>query len=299
MLRIGIWFAALIAPCLAHAQARSAAYKFTVFKAPPGVSETLVAKNGMNTKLLERQSPSGKSACLLIQGRTETVISDPNGAFTKCNGLSGNNGVVGFYTGDAISAPYTGFAYINGVYADVVPPGAVADWGSAVNAISSNGLMAGTYLAADLSYPVFLTYGPAYNEVQVDGVNILAATGVNDQGVVVAQEVFATMRGPAISSVLILDGVAFGIIFPGAATTFATGINNKGDVVGYYLDQTSVQHGFIYRSATNKYFGPIDPPGSTSTTLTSIADNGVITGATIPTGATTANAILGIPIPPK
>jgi probable HAF family extracellular repeat protein len=278
--------------------AQSASYDFRVLKSPARVSETLIARNSAGAKLFERESARGALTCVLVKGGSRLIISDPKGSFTRCTGLGSNGGVVGWYdTGNGLP-PYTGFAYLDGAYADVVPGTANPAWGSTVNAVSPNGLMAGMYLAPDGSYPIFVTYGSSYNTVQLGGVQTLIATGVNDSGVLVAQELFATMWGDEISSVLIVDGIASSIVFPGSVTTYANNINNNGDVVGYYADSEEVQHGFIYSSTKNAYFGPIDVPGGADTTLTGITTEDVVTGSAVFPGAMTSQAIIGFPATP-
>ena len=293
ILRMPIVFAAVFCH---QACAQSADYSFSVLRSRAKVSEALVARNAAGASLFQRDFPGGVSNCLLVQGRMRSVVSDPKGTLTRCTGLGDNGGVVGFYSAIGSVPPYSGFAYFNGVYADVVPPGADPIWGSTVNAVSPNGLMAGTYQAADGSYRIFLTYGATYNTIQVGGVEILDATGVNDSGLLVAQELFATMHGDIVSSVLIESGVVSNISFPGSVVTYAYNINDNGDVVGYYYNLDYVSHGFIFSSSKNAYFGPIDVPNATGgTTLTGITSDDVVTGSAIFPGAAVNTAIIGFP----
>lgn len=52
------------------------------------------------------------------------------------------------------------------------------------------------------------------------------------------------------------------INFPNGAGTEATGINDKGDVVGLYFDSAGVQHGFLKKAGGS--YQSIDVPGDTS-----------------------------------
>jgi hypothetical protein len=61
--------------------------------------------------------------------------------------------------------------------------------------------------------------------------------------------------------------------FPKSIATQAIGINDKGDVVGLYLDSGSVQHGFVKRGA--KYTS-IDVKGDTKTEAWGINNSGQI-----------------------
>lgn len=63
---------------------------------------------------------------------------------------------------------------------------------------------------------------------------------------------------------------------PGARSSTAFGINDQGDVVGTYIDQNSVQHGFLLR---NGEFTVIDFPGARSTIARGINVFGEIVGS--------------------
>jgi probable HAF family extracellular repeat protein len=62
----------------------------------------------------------------------------------------------------------------------------------------------------------------------------------------------------------------------GVNGTAATGINNLGQIVGYYLDSNNVQHGYLYSNGT--YITLDDPLGSHATVATGINDSGQIVG---------------------
>jgi len=64
--------------------------------------------------------------------------------------------------------------------------------------------------------------------------------------------------------------------YPKATATEATGINDRGDITGLYLDSAGFQHGFVYLKASNKYTS-IDVPGDTSADAYGINNAGVMT----------------------
>ena len=63
--------------------------------------------------------------------------------------------------------------------------------------------------------------------------------------------------------------------FPLAQNTVAIGINDSGEVAGYYQDAALVNHGFIY---ANGVFSRVDVTGGSGTELTRITNQGAITG---------------------
>jgi probable HAF family extracellular repeat protein len=63
--------------------------------------------------------------------------------------------------------------------------------------------------------------------------------------------------------------------FPGATVTEALGLNNLGQVVGFYNDAAGNPHGFIYSGGV---FTALDDPGPTQTTVNGINNFGQIVG---------------------
>jgi probable HAF family extracellular repeat protein len=70
------------------------------------------------------------------------------------------------------------------------------------------------------------------------------------------------------------NGVFTQIDFPGAKSTVTFGINDSGEVAGYYEDAGSVFHGFLYRNS----FSILDVAGATGTLLTRVSNEGNLTG---------------------
>ncbi|MBV8511219.1 MAG: hypothetical protein JO289_13765 [Xanthobacteraceae bacterium] len=62
---------------------------------------------------------------------------------------------------------------------------------------------------------------------------------------------------------------------PGANLTTSAGINDRGQIVGTYVDSTGESHGYL---DTNGRFTTIDPPGATSAEASGINDRGQIVG---------------------
>jgi probable HAF family extracellular repeat protein len=58
--------------------------------------------------------------------------------------------------------------------------------------------------------------------------------------------------------------------------TIASGINDSGQIVGYFFDTRGVEHGFVDTSGS---FTTIDVPGAQSTTAYGINDSGQIVGS--------------------
>jgi probable HAF family extracellular repeat protein len=65
------------------------------------------------------------------------------------------------------------------------------------------------------------------------------------------------------------------INFPLATSTTAYGINDTGEIAGFYSDAAGDSHGFIY---TGGAFSTVDVAGARSTLLTRIKNGGLVTG---------------------
>ena len=65
------------------------------------------------------------------------------------------------------------------------------------------------------------------------------------------------------------------INFPLATSTIAFGINDTGEIAGFYSDAIGNSHGFIYASGA---FSTVDVAGSRATQLTRIKNGGAVTG---------------------
>src|SRR5438552_3147683 len=86
---------------------------------------------------------------------------------------------------------------------------------------------------------------------------------------------FALSFALGATSNLLADGLTFTAIdYPGAASTQAWGINNRGDIVGYYTLADKSTHGFLLASDGN--FTSIDFPGAAYTSPNGIGPRGDI-----------------------
>lgn len=84
-----------------------------------------------------------------------------------------------------------------------------------------------------------------------------------------------TAVGSAGVTVTTLDNNFLTINYPNAMLTYPSGVNNSGQVIGSFLDQTGTYHGFLYASGN---FSAIDYPGAINTYAAGINDSGQIVG---------------------
>ncbi len=106
----------------------------------------------------------------------------------------------------------------------------------------------------------------------------LLATGLNNAD----QLVGYTVGGEFTGGLLYSQGTISTIEVPGSMDTLAFGINNSGQITGYYDAEFSGTHGFVY---TNGQFTSFDVPGSVGATFAEgINDSGEIAGFIEATG---------------
>jgi hypothetical protein len=77
------------------------------------------------------------------------------------------------------------------------------------------------------------------------------------------------------SGFLLNGGILTTLNLPGAMSTQALGLNNNGQVVGDYVDAGGVMHGFVFDGVNFKSF---DVSGSVATTINGINNQGQIVG---------------------
>ncbi len=167
---------------------------------------------------------------------------------TGVAGFSGYNdeGDVAGYTADA------GFISHDGVVTTISPPGATSAY---VNAINDSGDAVGQFDPAVPVNPLvnqeaFLYKNGVYTTLLPPNAQFVEATGINNLGVVVGYFDETAITGPSgiqvtpILGFTYADGVYREYSVPGEIETELFGLNNAGQVVGYYSDEMGDANGF-------------------------------------------------------
>jgi hypothetical protein len=173
----------------------------------------------------------------------------------------------------AIAAQAQGRVYD---FQNVKAPGAIQTDSYAVN---RNGIIAGDYVDANDSQHGMILNGSKLTTFDLPGCQTagntfgsIAAFGINNLGAVAGWCV-STSTGLPIAFTF-ANGRFTMIAFPQAAATEATGINDKGEVVGTYIDQAGSQHGFYLIGKTYK---SLDIPNAFESTAWGVNNAGLIT----------------------
>jgi probable HAF family extracellular repeat protein len=112
---------------------------------------------------------------------------------------------------------------------------------------------------------------------EAPGATSTYAQGINERGWIVGD----SSPGPSVTSpgatgYLLIGGRYTRIAYPRAVFTQAFDVNNRGQVVGEYLDQNGVYHGYRWQDGR---FTSFDGPRGTGASFTGINDSGDIVGA--------------------
>jgi len=167
---------------------------------------------------------------------TYTTISDPNAVQawggTTVSGVNASGLVVGNYTDT--NGLNQGFAYLNGTYTTISDPNATVS--TYVTGVNDSGQIVGYY-----TYDVTTPTATGASETQVE------------QGFVYSNGTFTTISDPN----------------EGTYGTWVTGINDAGQILGYYANSSGLFYGFVDSNGT---FTSIADPNESLVSSTS--DNG-------------------------
>lgn len=172
----------------------------------------------------------------LYDGQTFTPLQYPGASLTFASGINDNDEIVGGYT-DTNNVSH-GFTWSNGTFITFDYPGASQ---SGVNAINNQGLMVGYFNdAKGIRHNYGYDATGKFRPLDLPKFSVVQGGGLNIHGTVVGMNGIDGFRyNLPRNSYLTLD-------FPNAIYTICDGVNDSGDVVGFYEDQAGVEHGFLY-----------------------------------------------------
>lgn len=191
-------------------------------------------------------TPDGRAHGYLLSNGVLTTIDAPDSAgFTVVTDISpSGKKMVGRYLGT--DGRLHGFSLIAGHFKTIDEPDGVAVQGMALN---SEGVIAGYYMDAAGIFHGFLLDEGTYTTLDPpDSISTGGANGVlkiNSEGEVVG---FYSRVGDAAGASHAFQHNDDGFTtfdFPDATLTCNFGINSRGDIVGLYVDQMGVRHGFL------------------------------------------------------
>ena len=144
--------------------------------------------------------------------------------------------------------------------------------------INAQGLAVGAYLATCCKYPYkAFVYDPVTQLTRTIAEHDAYGTfpnGINSSGVIVGDNV-GSGNNPILKGWADNNTLTKSISVKNALSTYPSSINDAGTIGGWYVDASSVTHGFT-RAGTKTT--NIDPPGATNTYVSSVSNDGTVAG---------------------
>ena len=282
--------------CLASGDDYYRAWSSCVLRLPH-VSLRTISSQGWHWRLPSWVMALALALCLQTTASSQsafatfTVIDVPGASYTFAYGINNSGTIVGSYY-DPASIEHA-FTRSGQIYQTIDIPGYIgttcrnSGWTEAATGINNSGQIAGEYVrfnppvapgicSGSVSAEAFLFANNTPVELNniTDNANVFP-NAINDAGVIVGSyQVFVNRF--RLTHAFLLEGGAYTTIDPpGASQAWATGINNAGQIVGYYNDASGNIHGFFLSRGT---YSLIDFPGATGSQFVGINSSGVAVG---------------------
>jgi hypothetical protein len=186
-----------------------------------------------------------------------------------------------------------GFSLSSGAYTPISVPGALqsmegnssyllnAGGGTQVEGINDNGVIVGGWLKPATGDVSFIYSGGVFTNTNIAYPSSVFTNlrAINDSGIAAGSAELVSGGVATFVDFLYNTGTFTTISFPGATNTHIEGINDNGELVGFFNLSGGVGQagttGFTYQ---NGVFTTVMYPGSNVTELFGISNNGVVTG---------------------
>jgi uncharacterized membrane protein len=220
--------------------------QYTMLDVPGGSS---TGASGINNaaQIVGSYPVGGPSRGFLLSSGSYTVLDAPQAAYTFANGINDSGQIVGSYHLPGNTQGY-GFLLSGGNYTMLDVPGSRPGSTSA-NGINNLGQIVGSSTTGG-----FLLSQGTYTALKVPG----TPDGINDLG-----QIVGTYRIPGGLDEFVYEGFLLSggnytrLNVPDAISTYSFGINNAGQIVGWYTDFHGV-HGFLATPAA----APVPEPST-------------------------------------
>jgi probable HAF family extracellular repeat protein len=192
-------------------------------------------------------------------------------ASTIAIGINDQDQITGAYRSQGL---FHGFLWDKGTFTSINAPNADETF---LHVINNRGQIVGHSRRDVFSLArAFLWNDGTFTFLNIPGVLVVGrnreSLGLNDRG-----QIVGTFQSQGVNHGFLLDeGVVTQIDVPGAKATWAAGINNRGEIVGSYLDAFDVGHAYI-RKADGSFLH-VDAPSAEGIAGVRINDDGDIVG---------------------
>ncbi len=226
----------------------AAGFIFTTLDVPGAASTRAFGINGAG-QIVGSFGAGNSTHGFLYSGGGFTTFDVPGATGTRASGINGSGQIVGsFSAGNSTH----GFVYSGGVFSTIAVPGRQF---TVANGINDLGQIVGEGVNATPFFPFLpptvsvslFHYSSGIFNIFHSSTYLFSdpdvAAGVDNQGNIVG-----TLRAnfPLITDGFLFNsGVYTRLDVPGASSTFANGVNDAGNIVGYYQDAKGFTRGFL------------------------------------------------------
>lgn len=210
---------------------------------------------------------------IILNGSSYNMFNVPGTLGTTLTGINNSGEVVGIYNPAGALSSNSTFLLSNNTFTPITMAGAGIIGAYGINNLGQVvGSFSAGYSGDSSGERGFIYSGGNFTYISPFG---MAFRGINDKGQICGE---AVGLNAAWTGFLYSGGVFTYFNVPNAYSTAPQGINNLGQIVGYYDDSTGLQHGFLRNS--DGTFITIDGPDGIITTLNGINNLGQIVGWT-------------------
>jgi hypothetical protein len=286
----------LLAVPLAMAPAAHAAYNLSFVTDPTGTGViNLLGVNDSGTIAGFDNGVTNQGFTLTLPN-SFTTVNFPGAASSQVTGINTAGDLSGLYVDSAGNTH--GFTDIGGTFKTVDNP--LSPVFNQALGINNSDETVGYYAPTPAGTPGDVAYsqeGGAFTDI-----NHLLPTNFNSQAVGINSDSTPWIVGfyqpdaaLATSFGFVDEDGTIQTIDPfGSTFTQALGVNDLGEIVGFYVDAAGDQHGYIDNGGV---FTSFDPPDSASTTINGINDKGDIVGFYTNNATDTVDGFVGTPVP--
>lgn len=186
--------------------------------------------------------------------KTVTTINPPGGLLSIAYAINNSKTIVGAVQGGSPDPTVTmrGFIYKNKSYTTISYPDTTAFhvYSTTAEAINDSGIVVGVYSArlndanSSTAFKLFQYSNGTYTTLpDRTGFVPVYATGINENGWIVANFLpdpkTTSTNTTQVSSAVLVNGKWQQIAYPGAGQTYVRGINNKGQLSGFFISSAT------------------------------------------------------------
>jgi hypothetical protein len=217
----------------------------------PGAAQTqVIGINNSGTTVGFYADPAGDNYGFVLKNGIWTAVIDPHTGAGTVNQLLGLNNfgvAVGFYTDTAGNNHGYEFNFHNDTFKTINIPGATSVTASGINAA---GNVTGFYTNTAGNTESFLLAGGHLTSFSAPGSDNTTALGINNANEIVGAYTLGTGASTVTHGFVRSAGTLRTVDDPnGKGTTTINGVNDHGDLVGFYTDTKTNVDGFLAQPA--------------------------------------------------